>query len=81
MTHVEALRVDAREAVSSLNGTSGVKSFFFVDIRPVADHDGILATGVAASGSAWKTPALVEGVVNCLKELKKNARTGSGCDM
>lgn len=78
MTRVEALRVDAREAVSSLNGTSGARNYFFVDIRPAADHDGILATGVAASGSAWKTPALVEGVVSCLKELKKNVDGGCG---
>ncbi len=78
MTRVEALRVDAREAVSSLNGTSGARNYFFVDIRPAADHDGILATGVAASGSAWKTPALVEGVVGCLKELKKNVGGGGG---
>ena len=76
MTRVEVLRVDAREAVSSLNGTSGARNF--VDIRPAADHDGILATGVAASGSAWKTPALVEGVVGCLKELKKNVGGGGG---
>ena len=51
MTRVEALRVDAREAVSSLNGTSGARNYFFVDIRPAADHDGILATGVRRAGA------------------------------
>ena len=47
MTPITTLRIDPREAVSSLNGTSGKKNYFFVDLRSGADHDGILATGVA----------------------------------
>lgn len=53
--------------------TSGKCNYFFVDIRDNEDEKGgILATGVMASGHSWKSPVLVEGIVNCLKELKKN---------
>ena len=55
--------------------TSGKCNYFFVDIRDNEDEKGgILATGVMASGHSWKSPVLVEGIVNCLKELKKNVR-------
>ena len=80
MTPITTLRIDPREAVSTLNGTSGKKNYFFVDLRSGADHDGILATGVAADGRSWKSPVLIEGIVNGLRELKKNVGEEAGCE-
>lgn len=73
MSSIQCIRIDVREAISSLNMTSGKCNYFFVDIRDTEDEKGgILATGVMANGHSWKSPVLVEGIVNCLKELKKN---------
>lgn len=75
MSSIGTLRVDVRDAVSSLNMTSANRSYFFVDIRSTdEERGGILATGVMANGRSWKSPVLVEGIMNCLKELKKNVR-------
>lgn len=75
MGSIHTIRIDVRDAVSSLNMTSANRSYFFVDIRSHEEEKGgILATGVMASGRSWKSPVLVEGIVNCLKELKKNVQ-------
>ena len=69
----DVIQVDVRDALSSLNMSSANRSYFFVDLRSAEEEaGGILATGVMASGRSWKSPVLVEGIVNCLKELKKN---------
>ena len=70
LTTCDWLRIDAREAVSSLNQTAGNRSYFFLDLRRASEGQGILPTGIVAEGSTWKTPLLVEGVLNCLRELK-----------
>ena len=67
------MTITPEEAVSSLNATSGSRNYFFLDIRNRRDdYQGLLATGVMADGNLWKSPMMVEGIVNCLSELKPN---------
>ena len=70
MSACDCLRIDAREAVSSLDRPSRARDFFFLDLRRSAEGQGVLPSGLAAEGPAWRSPVLVEGVVGCLRALK-----------